>query len=225
MAVVVGMAEHSSPYRSITGERWKGGSDRFAQTLCDTECNLLCRFTGFDLDLLARGRVAPLARRACRSNSYLQGAKVGDADFAALLQHATDVGHKAGEHLDRLLLGYSVIIACPLSEMVQRNDRRQWPGHRSGFRSRRRGPFLVGRLCGDQLYHGGCSFRFTRGLHGWVATCRRCCLCHCLDLTCSHRGLSELAFRAQRIAKRVKNPSILRGKRGGTPAGMCVLPC
>ena len=27
--------------------------------------------TGFDLDLLARGRVTPLARRACRSNSYL----------------------------------------------------------------------------------------------------------------------------------------------------------
>src|SRR5215467_12558089 len=172
MAVVVGMAEHSSPYRSITGERWKGGSDRFAQTLCDTECNLLCRFTGFDLDLLARGWVTPLARRACRSNSYLQGAKVGNADFAALLQHATDVGHKAGEHLDSLLLGYSVIIARPLSEMIQRDDRRQWPGHRSGLRSRRRGPFLVCRLRGDQLQHRGCSLRFTGRLSDWVTTCR-----------------------------------------------------
>jgi len=43
------------------------------------------------------------------SNSYLQDAKVGNADFAALLQDATDVGHEAGEHLDRLLLGYAVI--------------------------------------------------------------------------------------------------------------------
>ena len=47
----------------------------------------------------------PIARRTCRSNSYLQDAKVGNADFATLLQHATDVGHEAGEHLDRLLLG------------------------------------------------------------------------------------------------------------------------
>src|SRR5215469_16490901 len=78
--------------------------------------------------------------------------RVGNADFAAFLQHATDVGHEAGEHLDRLLLGYSVIIARPLGEMLQRDDRRQWPGHRSGLRSRRHGPFL-GRLRGDELQH------------------------------------------------------------------------
>jgi len=36
-----------------------------------------------------------------------------------------------------------VIIARPLSEMFQRDDRRQWPGHRSGLRSRRRGPFWL----------------------------------------------------------------------------------
>ena len=94
--------------------------------------------------------------------------------------------------------------------MFQRDDRRQWPGHRSGLRSRRRSPFLVGRLRGDQLQRRGCSLRFTGRLSDWVARCRRCCLSHCLDLTCSHRGLSELAFRAQRIAKRVKNPSTLR---------------
>src|SRR5262249_33229384 len=129
--------------------------------------------------------------------------------FTALLQHATDVGHEAGEHLDRLLLGYAVIIARPLSEMFQRDDRRQWPDHRSGLRSRYRGPFLIGRLRGDQLQHRGCSLRFTARLSGWVAACRGGCLSHCLDLTCSHIGLSELAFRAQRIAKRVKNPSTL----------------
>src|SRR5262249_5253062 len=59
--------------------------------------------------------------------------------------------------------------------------------------------------------HRGCSFRFSGRLSGWVATCHRCCLCHCLDLTCSHRGLSELAFRTQRIATRVKDPSTLHG--------------
>ena len=45
---------------------------------------------------------------------------------------------------------------------------------------------------------------------------------------CSHRGLSELAFRAQRIAKRVKNPSTLRENasidEAERPLGMCVLP-
>src|SRR6185437_2586222 len=73
------------------------------------------------------------------------------------------------------------------------------------------GPFLVGRLRGDRLQHRGCSLRFTGRLSDWVATCCRCCLSHCLDLTCSHGGPSKLAFRAQRIAKRVKNPSTLRG--------------
>jgi hypothetical protein len=48
-------------------------------------------------------------------------------------------------------------------------------------------------------------------------------------LACSHRGLSELTFRVQRIAKRVKNPSTLRGNasvdEAERPLGMCVLPC
>ena len=95
--------------------------------------------------------------------------------------------------------------------MFQCDDRRQWPSHRSGLRSRRRRPFRVGCLRGGQLPHPQCSFRFTGRLSGWAAVCRRCCLSHCLDLSCSHRGLSDLAFQEQRIAKRVKNPSTLRG--------------
>src|SRR6516162_5553404 len=73
-----------SPPADKGGSGWKGRSDRFAQTLCDSECNLFRRSTGFDPDLLARGRVTPFARRACRSNSYLQNPKVGNPDFAAL---------------------------------------------------------------------------------------------------------------------------------------------
>jgi hypothetical protein len=97
-----------------------------------------------------------------------------------ILLHAIDVGHEAGEHLDRLLLGYSVIIARPLSEMFQRDDRRQWPGHRSGLRSRRLGPLLVGRLRGDQLQHRGAApCRIRDGMRCWGSwrewRCRRCC--------------------------------------------------
>jgi hypothetical protein len=39
-------------------------------------------------------------------------------------------------------------------------------------------------------FNTGCSLRFTGRLSDWVATCRSCCLCHCLDLTNVRREAS-----------------------------------
>ena len=63
-------------------------------------------------------------RRARGTNAHLEDAEIGNADLAALLQDATDVGDEAGEYGDRLLFGYAMIVSCPLGQMLQGDNRR-----------------------------------------------------------------------------------------------------
>src|ERR1700694_3001546 len=87
----------------------------------------------------------PPARRARGTNAHLEDAEIGNADLAALLQDATDVGDEAGEYGDRLLFGYAMIVSCPLGQMLLGDNRRLWAGHRRMLGRRSRDLWLVGR--------------------------------------------------------------------------------
>src|SRR3984893_11469210 len=92
-----------------------------------------------------------------------------------------------------------MIVAGPLGQVLQGDDRRQSAGHRRGLRRRRRGLWFADRLS------------------GWRLACDRCFFLRCfLNGACSHRALLVCVSRAQNESVGPVVPSLGKLKRIGT---------
>src|SRR5579885_59118 len=90
-------------------------SDRFLELLGGPEGDLLARL---DLDGLARGGIAPHARRALPD---LEDAEPADANAIPFLEMPGEQADEIAEHGLGLLLGHAVILGELRSQMLQRD--------------------------------------------------------------------------------------------------------